>query len=541
MVFLPIVTRELRVAARRSKTYYARMTVAGIWSAVAAYVVFATSLIGVGKNSGLLLFSFVSSALFGWAIFSSWAGADSISSEKREGTLGFLFLTDLKSHDIVLGKLVAAALPSFYGLLAAMPLMSICLVMGGLTFGQYAKVGLAILNIFFLGQAVGMFSSALCRERGNAMGLPLLVLLLYPVVYGLEFRGSLWLSVLFQSNNPARPFYLALSGASATSAVPGYWVNLLITHLQAWIFFGLAVWVLPLRWRDKPKHGGFWKPVWERWRFGSLAKRSAFRIRLLAINPILWLVCRRRLSPALIWSGMGVVAILMAILSAGADTYGERAVFIIIPLQLMLRVGVPACAAMLEENRRNGLLETLLCCSPISVDDILDGMLLVVRRYYRWPIIGVVALQSLMLIVLGMTRHRHSLNIDSLVFIFVSMIVLIADVRAMVWLAMWTAMSNPKPRNAGATSFFCITMFPWILISLCYWTRWISSEHWVWILWPTFALLNDFIISRMAQSRLRKYFRLWAVPSYAEVLGFWGRQGRRFGLLKRRFSTGQSS
>ncbi|HQU46125.1 MAG TPA: hypothetical protein PK867_25150, partial [Pirellulales bacterium] len=40
--------------------------------------------------------------------------ADCISSERREGTLGLLFLTDLRGHDVVLGKLVVAGLGAFY-------------------------------------------------------------------------------------------------------------------------------------------------------------------------------------------------------------------------------------------------------------------------------------------------------------------------------------------------------------------------------------------------------------------------------------------
>ena len=33
--------------------------------------------------------------------------ADCLSEEKREGTLGLLFLTDLKGYDVVLGKFMA--------------------------------------------------------------------------------------------------------------------------------------------------------------------------------------------------------------------------------------------------------------------------------------------------------------------------------------------------------------------------------------------------------------------------------------------------
>jgi len=44
--------------------------------------------------------------------------ADCLCEEKREGTLGLLFLTNLKGHDVVLGKLFATSLPVFYSFVA---------------------------------------------------------------------------------------------------------------------------------------------------------------------------------------------------------------------------------------------------------------------------------------------------------------------------------------------------------------------------------------------------------------------------------------
>ena len=41
--------------------------------------------------------------------------ADCLSEEKREGTLGLLFLTDLTGYDVVLGKLSATSVNAFYG------------------------------------------------------------------------------------------------------------------------------------------------------------------------------------------------------------------------------------------------------------------------------------------------------------------------------------------------------------------------------------------------------------------------------------------
>jgi len=47
--------------------------------------------------------------------------ADSISRERREGTLGILLLTRLKTFDVVLGKLCSAGTTTYYALFGFAP------------------------------------------------------------------------------------------------------------------------------------------------------------------------------------------------------------------------------------------------------------------------------------------------------------------------------------------------------------------------------------------------------------------------------------
>src|SRR5687767_7229435 len=109
MTFLPIVERELRVAARQRGTYWTRLgaVVAGL--AVGTWIMLMpmirnTRELGVALFSSLAVVTFVYSLLIGIR-----TTADCLSEEKREGTLGLLFLTDLKGYDIVLGKLAATS------------------------------------------------------------------------------------------------------------------------------------------------------------------------------------------------------------------------------------------------------------------------------------------------------------------------------------------------------------------------------------------------------------------------------------------------
>src|SRR5439155_4404128 len=104
--------------------------------------------------------------------------ADCLSQEKRERTLGLLFLTDLKGHDVVLGKLAATSLRGFYGLLAIFPVLAVPLLMGGITPGEFWRMLLVLVVTFLCSLAIGMLGSALSREFRRAMAANFLLLLL---------------------------------------------------------------------------------------------------------------------------------------------------------------------------------------------------------------------------------------------------------------------------------------------------------------------------------------------------------------------------
>ena len=106
MTFLPVVERELRVAARRRATYWTRFGSA--LTALGLYVWIWFVVGGTGPQTQLSTVLFTSLSIMAYA-YTLMAGvsltADCLREEKREGTLGLLFLTDLKGYDVVLGKL----------------------------------------------------------------------------------------------------------------------------------------------------------------------------------------------------------------------------------------------------------------------------------------------------------------------------------------------------------------------------------------------------------------------------------------------------
>src|SRR6266581_1352227 len=158
MSFLPIVERELRAAARRKSTYRIRS-----WTALLAIVVsfFSLMFLWLTRGRGGLgnpLFTYLTGYAFGLCLLAGvFLTADCLSEEKREGTLGLLFLTDLHGYDVVLGKFVAM-----------------------------------LVNALFVSLAAGIWVSAWARDSQRAMGGALgLILLLVAALPALAAIGSL--------------------------------------------------------------------------------------------------------------------------------------------------------------------------------------------------------------------------------------------------------------------------------------------------------------------------------------------------------------
>ncbi len=125
MSVLPVVERELRV---------------GVLAAGLAVLIlgFALVVFAAAGMRGGQIFYFASFLLWVYALGSGpWLAADSISSERREGTLGLLFLTSLRGYDVVLGVLVARGLTAFYGWLGALPVVGVTILMGGVSWGEF--------------------------------------------------------------------------------------------------------------------------------------------------------------------------------------------------------------------------------------------------------------------------------------------------------------------------------------------------------------------------------------------------------------------
>src|SRR5204862_1154910 len=126
---------KLSVASRKSRTYWTRFIAAltAICLIVWMILTLGSALSDSQSVGGKIFISLATIGFFFAVLAGTHTTADCISWEKREGTLGLLFLTDLKGYDVVFGKLAATSLNAFYSLLAIVPVMALPLLMGSVS------------------------------------------------------------------------------------------------------------------------------------------------------------------------------------------------------------------------------------------------------------------------------------------------------------------------------------------------------------------------------------------------------------------------
>ena len=250
MTCLPIVQRELRAASRRPSTHRIRC-----WTALLAIGASLIASVATTPMPGAAnpLFAVQTACAFGLALLAGvFLTSDCLSEEKREGTLGLLLLTNLKGHDIVLGKFVATALSALYGLLALLPVMAVPLLLGGVTLGEFCRMVLAVVNAMFFSLAVGLCVSAVGNDYARALGSTLaLVAVTAAGLPALAALGSgFHVSPAWFCFTLASPFYPFTYAGDATFVTqPGmFWVTLFASQLLGWLFVGLASVALAQLW-----------------------------------------------------------------------------------------------------------------------------------------------------------------------------------------------------------------------------------------------------------------------------------------------------
>lgn len=247
---LPILERELRIRCRQRRTFIRRFLIALTTSLITILALLLTALSAPPASIGASVFS-----LFSWALVwlcladGLFSTADLISEEKREGTLGLLFLTPLRPAEIILGKTAGAVINSFYTLLAAVPALSIPLILGGVTAGEFWRAVLTLFLTLSLSLCLGLLVSTWTEETLSAWwgtaGLVFISIALFPSLGALS--SILPLPSLLQDWSPLSA--LSLLRAPVYDLRPhefwnavGYTLTVCLAALAG------ACWLLPRRW-----------------------------------------------------------------------------------------------------------------------------------------------------------------------------------------------------------------------------------------------------------------------------------------------------
>src|SRR5438046_5367306 len=306
MNVFPLLEYELRSAVRRSRACRIRLVAGVVAIGVCCWglLIWSDSMSAAALGHSLL-------QIFGWTGFIGGALAgllltsDCISQERREGTLGLLFLTDLRGRDVAFGKLAAKGIAPFYCLLAMFPCLTLCVIVGGVTSGEVWRLALVLVNSLFFSLSVTILTSTFCRQQRAAQTAALLAILLsvaaLPLLgLGLTSNRSLWRPWWFIFR-PAINCLLAFDPLYRRES-SWFWSSLLITHLLAWVCLALAGRLLPRISLEESfvfasNAGG----RWARWQSRGAARRREVRRELLSRNPIAWVASRDGLKRRLMW------------------------------------------------------------------------------------------------------------------------------------------------------------------------------------------------------------------------------------------------
>jgi len=466
MTFLPIVGRELRVAARRSGTYWFRLAVAAM--ALAAGVVM---LAGGGswrspQQAGEEVFVAVSVAVLCFAAAAGpFVTADTLSVERREGTLGLLFLTDLRGYDVVLGKLAASSLQTAAALLSTLPMLTLPLLAGGVTLTRVVVTALMLALTLAVSLSVSLVCSSFTRNGRLALlaavttlgllaGLPWVELL----IEGQFARGQPTIGAWLMLASPPYLVIEAISQGTFMNPSPGkLWAGISFQLLVVAGSIGLACWRLPrLVLESEPlvtkavrpsrRSGGvhsFWLAASDR-----AARRFLFRVALFlsALIALLVVLALAKRKEIFYWGAMPVAYFLHVLLKCQfAAEATDR----------------------FHHDRVTGGLEVLLS-SPLPVPALLTDYWRGLRRRFAASRLLVLSVNTTFVLV-SVSGILHPRPPDEAFWWLLGLLItgtafVWLDCRALAWSGLRAALRARTPGRAMLGAVARILMPAWVAL-----------------------------------------------------------------------------
>jgi hypothetical protein len=482
MTFLPIVERELRVAARRRLTFWLRVAAALTAFVVAGglLVLFLNIPSGMGAQPGGPLFAVLTWMSLAVSLAAGlFFTSDALSEEKREGTLGFLFLTDLRGYDVVLGKLLATSCRCVFALLAIFPVLAGTQLLGGVEGGQFWRVILALLHTLFFSLTVGIFISSISRHPQKALAGTLV--LLFISVGGGATADALWAWLNDKNFRPllslASPITVFLHADGNLSL---FWRALLVSEGVAWGLLAAACFLIPRTWQEKAARLASVNSPWRTWwRWGGERRRQHLRLVVLNRNPLTWLACRERWQSLLLWAMALVVFGWFMAVSLLEDIFlgwmGWGVVSTLATLTLYLWTASQA-SQVFAEMQRAGLIELLLA-APLDFRKVAPGAWWGLVRLFGVPI-GILLLVQFVAGVSGASPGGVVFGgLSGLLPEWVitwgravaGLVVGVANFVALIWFGLWMGLVSRNGLLATLKTMAFVQIIPWLVITFAGW------------------------------------------------------------------------
>jgi ABC-type transport system involved in multi-copper enzyme maturation permease subunit len=387
----PVIIRELRVGSRHWVTYWLRVLAASAAIAGAFHV----WLLHQGMaNQGGPFFARLHQVLFVaiW-IFVPLLTADCLSKEKREGTLGLLFLTALTSHEIVLAKATAHGLRALSLWIAVVPITTVPFLLGGVGWIEITLSVLLNFSSLCLALGAGVIASSRTKSWKNASSLAAAIAMCcwiamffwfgvavfrsMPFGRQIGLAGQFGLGVIFAGDGFGAGVWpeMALHGFFnlKTALIP---CALCLLGSLVFLFFLLHVAALSIRrnWQDQPKtkrqsevEAVFYTPVIA----ASLLRR--WMRRTIERNPIGWLEQRSWTGRITAWVWFALMISFATMLLYPPFGGADYEIFRVLAWMLLVTVAFVAAGSFRRE-RETGAMELILV-TPLSAREIVTGRL----------------------------------------------------------------------------------------------------------------------------------------------------------------------
>ena len=352
-----VIVRELRAESRRAANYWLRVLAAGALILVLASIMLGAQL-SLSALGAALFAGLNQTFLFALWILVPLMTADCISREKREGTLGLLFLTPLSVLDVIAGKAAIHVLRALTLFLAALPVLVLPLVLGGVEWRWVLMAAVVQANAVLLGIAAGIYAST----RG---GSTIQVMVLAEVcALGLAAISSFGHYLLILATWRGSTMFGGLAWFVGVSISCSLMLFVLI--LRASISRLTATWQEESAAREQPRwvkifsNSDFWRAFF-RWNTS----------RTLDRNPMAWLQEYSWTARLTKWGWLVVVLLAEFVLLSDFDSPNSLRGQALVASALALSVAFSAVGSFRREQA-TGLLELLLV-TPLTVRQFLGG------------------------------------------------------------------------------------------------------------------------------------------------------------------------